>query len=157
MRDCREVVPNNYICCMADVHNEGVRYYDMSRIKSKDTKPEMLVRRYLHGNRLRYRLHDKSLPGKPDIVLPKYKTIIFIHGCFWHHHSSCKLGKIPSQNEKYWMKKINSNVQRDILHGQKLMQLDWNVITVWECELHNKKLAETLKNLLLSLKQNLHT
>ena len=105
---------------MADVHTKEIRSYNnmsrlfgMSRIKGKNTKPEMLVRRFLHANGFRYKLHDKSLPGKPDIVLPKYKTVIFVHGCFWHGHKRCKLNRIPKRNHSYWIPKLNGNAERD--------------------------------------------
>lgn len=105
---------------MADVHSKAVRSYNMSRIRSTNTKPEMLVRKFLHANGFRYKLHDKNLPGKPDIVLPKYKTVIFVHGCFWHNHRNCKLGKIPRNNQQYWVPKIYGNVARDKLHLKEM-------------------------------------
>ena len=98
---------------MADVHTKAIRSYNMSRIKGKDTKPEMLVRRFLHANAFRYKLHDKSLPGKPDIVLPKYKTVIFVHGCFWHGHSNCKYFVVPKTRTDWWLNKINGNISND--------------------------------------------
>ena len=99
-------VLNIYFCVMADVHTKEQRSYNMSRIKSKDTKPEMLVRRFLHANGFRYKLHEKNLPGKPDIVLPKYKTVIFVHGCFWHGHTGCKYYVVPKTRTEWWMNKI---------------------------------------------------
>jgi DNA mismatch endonuclease (patch repair protein) len=95
----------DYICAaMADVHTKKQRSFNMSRIKGKDTKPEMLVRKFLHANGFRYKLHDKKLPGKPDIVLPKYNTVIFVHGCFWHGHTNCKYFKIPQTRTQWWIK-----------------------------------------------------
>ena len=94
---------------MADVHTKEQRSYNMSRIKSRDTKPELLVRKFLHAQGFRYKLHDKTLPGKPDLVLPKYKTVIFIHGCFWHGHTRCKYFTIPKTRTQWWNNKINTN------------------------------------------------
>jgi len=132
---------------MADVHSKETRSYNMSRIRSKDTKPEMLVRKFLHKNGFRYRLHVKDLPGKPDIVLPKYKTVIFIHGCFWHGHEGCKYYVVPKSNVTYWLPKIKKNVSRDISSENKLKTNEWNIIKIWECELkHNEE--DTLKTLL---------
>ena len=99
---------------MADVHTKPQRSYNMSRIKGKDTKPEMLVRKLLHAQGYRYKLNDKTLPGKPDIVLPKYKTVIFIHGCFWHGHKNCKYFTIPNTKREWWTEKINKNIANDI-------------------------------------------
>src|SRR5471030_201513 len=110
---------------MADVHSKATRSYNMSRIRSKDTKPEMLVRNFLHKNVFRYRLHVKDLPGKPDIVLPKYKTVIFIHGCFWHGHEGCKYASIPKTREEWWLNKINGNRQNDSNNVIKLELEGW--------------------------------
>jgi DNA mismatch endonuclease (patch repair protein) len=96
---------------MADVHSKETRSYNMSRIKGKDTKPEMLVRKFLFANGFRYRLHDKNLPGKPDIVLPKYKTVIFVNGCFWHGHENCKYFVIPKTRTEWWLNKSIRNIQ----------------------------------------------
>src|SRR3954469_22069052 len=98
---------------MADVHDKATRSKNMAAIKGKDTKPEMLVRRFLHANGFRYKLHDKTLAGKPDIVLPKYKTVIFIHGCFWHGHKDCKYFVAPKTRTEWWLNKINGNVVND--------------------------------------------
>src|SRR5882757_4447378 len=118
---------------MADVHSKETRSYNMSQIRSKDTKPEILVRKFLHKNGFRYRLHVKNLPGKPDIVLPKYKTVIFIHGCFWHGHEGCKYYVVPKSNTSYWRPKIERNIQRDVLAENILKEAGWNIIKVWEC------------------------
>lgn len=107
----------------------------MSKIKSKNTAPEMIVRRYLHSKGFRYRLHDKKLPGKPDLILPKYNTVVFIHGCFWHGHEGCKYYRIPKSNTDYWIRKIERNSIRDRENQQLLWDMDWKVITVWDCEL----------------------
>lgn len=120
---------------MADVHDKATRSYNMSRIKGKDTKPEMIVRRFLHANGFRYRLHVKNLPGKPDIVLPKYKTVIFVHGCFWHGHKDCKKSALPKTRTEWWKKKISDNTLNDQNAAQTLIENGWRVCTVWECEL----------------------
>lgn len=117
----------------------------MSRIRSKDTKPEMLVRRFLHANGFRYRLHDKKLPGKPDIVLPKYKTVIFIHGCFWHGHEGCKYYVVPRTKTEWWLNKINSNIANDKKSLEALRETGWNVLHIWECELKKNSIENTLR------------
>lgn len=109
------------------------RQWNMSRIKGKNTKPELLVRSILHRHGFRFRLHVGSLPGKPDIVLPRYKIVIFVHGCFWHMHG-CKNSKIPSSRHDWWKEKLESNVLRDARHYEKLQSLGWRVLVVWECE-----------------------
>ena len=110
------------------------RSWNMSRIKSKDTTPERIVRSFLHRNGFRFRLHVKDLPGKPDIVLPKYKTVIEVRGCFWHRHPGCKSATNPSSNVDFWQKKFAANVSRDERTEQELKKLGGNVIVVWECE-----------------------
>ncbi|WP_339759805.1 very short patch repair endonuclease [uncultured Hoeflea sp.] len=119
---------------LADVVDKETRSRMMSGIRSKDTKPELLVRRVLHRAGYRYRLHAKDLPGKPDIILRKYKTVIFVHGCFWHHHD-CKNFKWPKTREDFWRKKIDGNVARDRENYSKLGALDWRVIVIWECQI----------------------
>ncbi len=98
---------------MSDVHTPATRSYNMSQIKGKNTKPELLVRQYLHAQGLRYRLHDKTLPGKPDLVLPKYKTVVFVHGCFWHQHKGCRYFVVPKTRTEFWLNKIGRNVAND--------------------------------------------
>jgi DNA mismatch endonuclease, patch repair protein len=136
---------------MADVHNKQTRSYNMSRIRSKNTKPELLVRRMLHAQGFRYKLHDKKLPGKPDIVLPKYKTIIFIHGCFWHGHANCKYFKVPKTRTEWWLNKINSNKANDEKAIKLLKKEGWKIITVWECALKPAKLEKTITKLLSTI------
>lgn len=136
---------------MTDVHNTATRSYNMSRIKGKDTKPEMLVRKFLFAQGFRYRLHVKTLPGKPDIVLPKYKTVIFIHGCFFHGHEGCRYFKVPATRTEWWMDKIGGNKKRDREVVKKLIDLGWRIITVWTCNLKKNKVS-TLKELVLTLK-----
>ena len=132
---------------MADVHDKKTRSYNMSRIKGKNTKPEILVRKFLHSNGFRYRLHVKGLPGKPDIVLPKYKTVVFVHGCFWHGHQHCRYYVVPKTKTAWWTEKINKNIENDEKAHGLLTQSRWKVITVWECELKKDKIDETLAKL----------
>jgi DNA mismatch endonuclease (patch repair protein) len=133
---------------MADVHEPEIRSYNMSQIKGKDTKPEILVRKFLHASGFRYRLHDKKLPGKPDIVLPKFNTIVMVHGCFWHGHDGCKYYVVPKTRTKYWLDKINTNRRKDKENEIKLKMLGWDVLTVFECELKPEKRDKILINLL---------
>lgn len=132
---------------MADVHSKLTRSYNMSRIKGKNTKPEILVRKFLFAQGFRYRLHDKSLPGKPDIVLSKYKTAIFVHGCFWHGHEDCKYYVVPKTRTEWWLNKINTNTLNDNKAISALQNLSWKVIVIWECELKAKIVHNTLKAL----------
>lgn len=120
----------------------------MQQVKGKDTKPEMRVRKFLHTNGYRYKLHDKQLPGKPDIVLPKYKTVIFVHGCFWHGHTNCKYFKIPKTRTQWWTDKINRNKVNDEKAIKTLKKDGWKVIVVWECKLKPAKVEKTLAGLL---------
>ena len=123
---------------MTDVHEPEIRSYNMSRIHSKDTKPEMAVRRFLFCQGFRYRLHVKHLPGTPDIVLPKYRTVVFIHGCFWHLHG-CKYSTMPKTNKQFWENKLNRNKIRDKIVESRLNDEGWNTYTVWECELKDNR------------------
>ena len=131
---------------MTDNHTPEVRSYNMSHIRSKDTSPEEKVRKYLFAHGFRYRKYAKTLPGKPDIVLKKYNTVIFVHGCFWHMHD-CGRFHWPTTNEDYWRPKILGNVERDRQNIEKLQALGWNVIIVWECELKKKVFNETMSRL----------
>ncbi len=119
----------------------------MSRIRSKDTEPERLVRKFLFGNGFRYKLYDKTLPGTPDLVFPKFRTVIFIHGCFWHGHEGCKYFVIPKTRREWWVTKINRNKQLDIENMTKLRKLGWKVITIFECRLSPKNRDRTLSRL----------
>jgi DNA mismatch endonuclease (patch repair protein) len=132
---------------MADVHSKETRSYNMSQIKGKDTKPEVIVRKFLFSKGLRFRKNDKRYPGHPDIVLPKYKTAVFIHGCFWHLHEGCRYAKIPSSNVDFWEKKLNGNRERDKRNKDMLEDMGWRVITVWECQLKKGQRDETLEKL----------
>lgn len=120
------------------------RSWNMSRIKGKDTEIEIKVRSWLFSKGFRFRKNDKRYPGKPDIVLPKYRTVVFINGCFWHRHEGCKYATIPKTRTEYWKEKFERNVENDRLHRSQLEQMGWNVITVWECELKEDKLSKTL-------------
>ena len=124
------------------------RSWNMSRIKSKDTTPERIVRSFLHRNGFRFRLHVKDLSGKPDIVLPKYKTVIEVRGCYWHRHEGCKDVTTPSTNTEFWQKKFAENVARDKRTEQELKKLGWNVIVVWECEIENKIFEDMLNKIM---------
>lgn len=133
---------------MADVHNMATRSYNMSKIKGKNTKPEMIVRRFLHAHGFRYRLNVKDLPGKPDIVLPKYNTIIFVHGCFWHGHHGCRYFIVPKTRTEWWTEKIGKNVANDHKKQIILSSAGWKVIQIWECELKPKNQKDTLDHLI---------
>jgi DNA mismatch endonuclease, patch repair protein len=120
---------------MPNLHKALTRSEMMARIRSKDTKPEMVVRHFLWASGFRYRLHGKQLPGRPDIVLARYRTVVFVHGCFWHGHENCKQFKLPSTRREFWEAKISRNQERDLLSLAKLKAMGWNVIVVWECEI----------------------
>ncbi len=126
----------------------------MSHIKGKNTKPEIVVRQFLFSHGFRYRLYRKDLPGKPDIVLSKYKTVIFINGCFWHGHSNCKYATIPMANHDFWLAKISGNIDRDKKNYTELSELGWNVIEVWQCELKPTFKEHTLNTLLAKLQND---
>ena len=133
---------------MADVHTRAQRSYNMSCIKGKNTKPEMLVRKFLHAHGFRYRLHDKKLLGKPDIVLPKYKTVIVVHGCFWHGHANCKYFVVPKTRTQWWTDKITGNKANDKKAIKALKKDGWKVIEIWECRLKAAKLKNSLAGIL---------
>lgn len=133
---------------MTDVHDKATRSYNMSKIRSKNTKPELIVRKFLFSKGYRYRLYSKNLPGKPDITLTKHSTIIFIHGCFWHGHEGCRYYVVPKTRTDWWLKKINRNKELDIINKKKLIRMGWKVITIFECELRTNLVANTLENLI---------
>ena len=120
---------------MADRMTKKQRSVNMSHIKSKDTSIELKVRKYLYHHGFRYKKNDKTLPGTPDIVISKYRVVIFINGCFWHHHYNCKYATLPKTRQDYWLKNIDRNVDNDLKHYKELEQLDYKVIVVWECEI----------------------
>lgn len=124
----------------------------MSRISGKDTKPEELVRKYLFSKGFRYRKNVHTLPGSPDLVLPKYHTVIFVNGCFWHGHKNCKYFVWPKSNTEFWRKKIEANMERDKRKKSQLEDMGWSVLTVWECELRPKERQTTLERLENTLK-----
>lgn len=140
---------------MTDVHDKATRSYNMSRIKGKDTRPEMLVRKFLFSKGFRYRLHDKKLPGKPDIVLPKYKTVIFIHGCFWHGHEGCKYYVVPKTRTEWWLEKIGKNIVNDESAVKALVEQGWKVIIIWGCELKKDTINSAFSGLLSLLSHSI--
>ena len=148
------IVYNDYLM---DVHDQKTRSYNMSRVKGKDTKPEEIVRKYLFSQGFRYRKNDKRLPGKPDIVLPKYKTVIFVNGCFWHKHEGCKYFVWPKSNSEFWKEKIESNIVRDKKQYEELKNAGWHVIIVWECELKKKQRMDTLERLVTEIQTIVET
>ena len=131
---------------MADVMTPKQRSRCMAAVKGKDTKPEMIVRKYLFSRGMRFRVQVRKLPGTPDIVLPKYKTVIFVNGCFWHGHEDCKYFRLPKSNVEFWKEKIGRNIERDRESMQALLDLGWKIIRVWECELRNKANREDTLN-----------
>jgi DNA mismatch endonuclease, patch repair protein len=141
---------------MMDVHEPEVRSYNMSRIRCKNTKPELLVRKFLFKNGFRYRLHVKELPGKPDIVLPKFKTVIFINGCFWHGHTNCKYFKLPNTRRLWWKTKIQNTIANDDINMELLTLRGWHVITIFECELKGNLIKTTLEKMMIVIKDE-HT
>ncbi len=132
---------------MADVHSEVVRSYNMSRIRGKDTGPELIVRKFLFAQGFRYRVNYAKLPGKPDIVLPKYKTVIFVHGCFWHGHRNCKYFVLPKTRPQWWKSKIEGTRARDKRTASLTKKMGWRVLTVFECQLRPPKKGLTLKRI----------
>ena len=128
---------------MADNHSKEVRSKNMSHIRSVNTKPEVAVRKYLFSKGFRYRKNVKTMPGCPDIVLPKYKTVVFVNGCFWHKHD-CSRFVWPSSNDEYWIPKIAQNVQRDQKNYHELQQIGWNIVVVWECQLKKAAFNSTM-------------
>lgn len=135
---------------MTDIKSKEDRSKNMSAIKSKNTKPEIIVRKYLFSNGFRYRVNVSKLPGKPDIVLPKYKTVIFVNGCFWHLHEGCKYFVWPKSNADFWKNKIQGNVERDKRNHKTLVEAGWKVIVIWECQLKHSQeetLTELVKNI----------
>lgn len=138
---------------MADIKTKESRSYNMSRIAGKDTKPEELVRKYLFSKGFRYQKNVRKLPGTPDLVLPKYRTVIFVNGCFWHGHEGCKYFVWPKSNAEFWKQKIETNISRDRQKEAQLRDMGWNVMIVWECELRPPKRQATLERLESQLRQ----
>ena len=121
-----------------DIVDKQTRSRMMANIKGKNTRPEITIRSLLHRQGFRFRIHDKSLPGKPDLVLKKYKAVIFVHGCYWHRHENCKLASMPKQNRAFWMKKFDANICRDGVVYFKLKSLGWRIAIIWECAIRDK-------------------
>ena len=135
-----------------DIWDRQQRSKMMSKIRSKNTKPEIALRKALFAKGFRYRINDKKLPGKPDIVLPKYNVVIFMHGCFWHEHENCKRAHLPKSNIDYWENKIRTNKERDVRNRELLSALGWKIIIVWECEINT---VEKLKNIINKIADSL--
>ena len=138
-----------------DNHSKEIRSYNMSRIRSTGSKPEEIVRKYLFSKGLRYRKNVKALPGKPDIVLPKYRTIVFVNGCFWHGHSNCKNFVMPKSNTEYWQNKISRRIMKDTETYDKLTEMGWNVLIIWECQLKKETRDRSLQYLLYNIVRNI--
>jgi len=136
---------------MADSISKERRGWNMSRIPSKNTRPEMVVRSILHQNGYRFRLHRNDLPGKPDVVLPKFNTSIFVNGCFWHRHKDCKLAYTPKSNVNFWNKKFDENIKRDKSNYLLLKNDGWNVIVIWECEVYDTNFSKLLNQIHFSI------
>ena len=141
---------------MVDFLSPRERSERMSLIRGRDTQPELALRRALHRLGLRFRLHGAALPGKPDLVFPRYKTVVFVHGCFWHRHAGCSIATIPKSNTQFWMGKFEKNVDRDKRVTAQLNELGWRVLVVWECELStNKKIELTGKRIEIEIKSQI--
>ena len=137
---------------MSDSLSPEKRSWNMSRIRGADTKIEVMVRKYLFANGFRFRKNDKRYPGKPDVVLPKYKTVIFVNGCFWHQHHGCKNATMPKTRTDFWKEKLGKNVSNDLKNASLLKEMGWNVITIWECEL-KKDFEASMERVILELNQ----
>jgi DNA mismatch endonuclease (patch repair protein) len=137
---------------MVDSLTPTQRSERMSRIRGKDSKPELALRRVLHRKGLRYRLHSKDLPGKPDLVFPRHKAVVFVHGCFWHRHAGCKIATTPKSNTPFWVDKFEKNVARDSRVGAELERLGWRVFVTWECELAPSKVEATAEQLAMAIR-----
>jgi DNA mismatch endonuclease, patch repair protein len=134
---------------MTDIVSCSKRKEMMSSVKQRHTKPEIAVRKLLHRNGFRFRLHNKKLPGTPDIVLPKYKTVIFVHGCFWHQHENCRKARRPTSNVEFWNEKLDKNIERDNRKESELIKAGWKVLTIWDCEIKDeKRIIEKIKKLI---------
>lgn len=140
---------------MSDRHTHEQRRYNMQQIKGKDTKPEISLRKLLFAEGFRYRINDRKLPGKPDIVLKKYNTVIFVNGCFWHGHQNCRYFVVPKTRTEFWTDKIKGNKERDHRNISLLKEAGWNVITVWECELKKIMIDDTLNKVKEKIKESI--
>lgn len=137
-----------------DNHTKFSRSFNMSQIKGKDTKPEVVVRKFLFSKGLRYRKNYNKLPGHPDVVFPKYRTVVFINGCFWHGHQDCKYSRLPHTNKDFWEAKINSNILRDKTQHSMIREMGWQVIVIWTCELKGLNKVRRLEQLYLDIINN---
>jgi len=138
---------------MVDVVDKATRSRMMSSIQGKNTKPELLVRKYLHSRGLRFRLHAKELPGKPDLIFPKYKVVVFVHGCFWHQHPRCKFAVVPASNVEFWEQKLGANRERDQRNKRMLKALGWRALTIWECQLDDRLLSGLARKIIAKDKE----
>ncbi len=136
---------------MTDVQDSATRSFNMSRIHGKDTKPELLVRKFLFSRGFRFRKNDKRYPGRPDIVLPKYNTVIFVNGCFWHGHEECRYFVMPKSNIDFWKSKIRTNIDRDRRNYSMLADMGWKVLVVWECELKKDRFESTMEKTIAAI------
>lgn len=143
-----------YFRQMADILTKQKRSEVMRKIRSKNTQPELIVRQYLFANHFRFRLHQKSLPGKPDIALKKFSAVVLINGCFWHGHNNCKYFQMPKSRTEYWTPKIKNNILKDAEVKKQLRKLGWKVFTIWECQLKPNKIEKTLSTLKAKILQN---
>jgi len=132
---------------MVDIVDKATRSRMMSGIRGKNTSPELTVRRFLHAKGLRYRLHVKNLQGKPDLVFPKYRVVVFVHGCFWHRHSGCRYATTPASNQSFWQQKFDDNVRRDKEVISKLKKAGWRVLIVWECDMTEMTLEKLFRKI----------
>ena len=139
---------------MVDIWNKEKRSYVMSRIRSKDTKPELIIRKILHNLGLRFRLHKKDMPGNPDLIFSRYNSVIFVHGCFWHQHKNCIDGRLPATRTEWWKNKFNKTKLRDKKNIKGLKKLGWRVLVIWECEIERKP-DKTVKKVLSFLNKNI--
>lgn len=134
-----------------DIVKKSVRSRMMSGIRGKNTKPELVVRRYLHASGLRFRLHKRGLPGRPDLVLARWNVVVFVHGCFWHGHDGCRYFRVPGTRTDFWVKKIGGNAERDVRTERQLRELGWRVIVIWECAIRNNR-EEALRELVTQIR-----
>jgi len=139
---------------MADIFSKIKRSEVMSKVTAKDTRPEVKVRKFLFSKGFRYRKNDKRFPGKPDIILPKYKTAIFVHGCFWHHHDNCRAAALPQTNYEFWKNKMETNIKRDRKNQKDLKKLGWKILVIWQCQIKNRELFEkTMKRTITKIRK----
>lgn len=137
---------------MTDVVSRQVRARMMAGIRGSNTTPEVTVRKYFHAAGLRFRLHSRHLPGRPDIVLPRYRTVVFVHGCFWHRHEGCRYAYTPKSNIEFWDSKLHGNARRDAQHTDKLRAMGWNVIVIWECTVGNPSILHRVVDEIRSIR-----